>query len=328
MNKLMRIFLVLALVPALILTSCKKDNDETTFDAQKALTKYLVANNMDINTILGSGATSFVTSSPAAADVSTFIASKYIIDIRTADEFAQGRIEGAHRVDLKNILTEAAKADKPILVVCKSGQTATHAVALLRLSGYANATALKWGMSGWNSTLDIWSTNIGSIAEGNANWVSDAAPANLTFASPTFSSTDTIPANILKARVAAVLEEGFRTIQPADVLANPANYFINNYFSEVDYAGFGHVKGAYRINPLLVGEAQVNFLDPSKEVLTYCYTGQTSGAITAYLRVIGYNAKSIMWGMNKFYNSNTAWAESPNKWKSTMAKNLPIVTGN
>lgn len=320
MNKLMRFFLILAFVPALILTSCKKDNDESTFDAQKALTTYLVANNLDINTIIGG----FVMGAPADGDVSA----KYVIDIRTADEFAQGHILNAHRSDLKDILTEAAKADKPILVVCKSGQTATHAVALLRLSGYPDAQALKWGMSGWNTSLDIWSSNIGSIAEGNANWVSTAAPTNLTFESPKFSSADTIPANILKARVSAVLEEGFKTVQPADVLANPGNYFINNYFSETDYTGFGHVNGAYRINPLLVGEGQVNYLDPSKEVLTYCYTGQTSAAITAYLRVIGYNAKSIMWGMNRFNNASNAWGESVNKWKPTMPKNLPIVTGN
>ena len=286
MNKLMRFFLILAIVPALVLTSCKKDNDENTFDAQKALTKHLVANNLDINTIIGG----FVMGAPADGNVSA----KYIIDIRTADEFAAGHIVDAHRVDLKNILIEAAKADKPILVVCKSGQTATHAVALLRLSGYADAVALKWGMSGWNSTLDIWTANIGSIAEGNANWTTDAAPSNLTFESPKFNSADTIPANILKARVAAVLEEGFKSVNPADVLANPANFFVNNYFNETDYAGFGHVKGAYRINPLLVGEGQVNFLDPSKEVVNYCYTGQTSAAITAYLRVIGYNAKSLM----------------------------------
>ncbi len=324
MNKLMRLFLILAFVPALVLTSCKKDNDDTNFDAQKALTKHLVANNLDINTIIGG----FVTGAPAAADVNTFIAAKYIIDIRTADEFAAGHIADAHRVDLKDILTEAAKANKPILVVCKSGQTATHAVALLRLSGYADAVALKWGMSGWNSTLDIWTPNTGSIAEGNANWTTDAAPANLTYASPKFSSADTIPANILKARVAAVLAEGFKSVNPADVLANPANFFVNNYFNETDYAGFGHVKGAYRINPLLVGDGQVNFLDPSKEVVTYCYTGQTSGAITAYLRVIGYNAKSLMWGMNKFNNASSAWGESVNKWKPSMAKNLPIVTGN
>jgi rhodanese-related sulfurtransferase len=320
MNKLMRLFLILAIVPALVLTSCKKDNDETTFDAQKALTKHLTANNLDINTIIGG----FVMGAPADGNVSA----KYVIDIRTADEFASGHIADAHRIDLKDILTEAAKADKPILVVCKSGQTATHAVALLRLSGFADAVALKWGMSGWNSTLDIWTSNIGSIAEGSANWTTDAAPANLTYESPKFSSADTIPANILKARVAAVLEEGFKSVTPADVLANPANFFVNNYFNETDYAGFGHVKGAYRINPLLVGEGQVNYLDPSKEVVTYCYTGQTSGAITAYLRVIGYNAKSIMWGMNKFNNASTAWGESVNKWKPAMAKNLPIVTGN
>lgn len=320
MNKLMRLFLILAIVPALVLTSCKKDNDETTFDAQKALTKHLTANNLDINTIIGG----FVMGAPADGNVSA----KYIIDIRTADEFAAGHIVDAHRVDLNNILIEAAKADKPILVVCKSGQTATHAVALLRLSGYADAVALKWGMSGWNSTLDIWSTNIGSIAESSPNWSADAAPSNLTFESPKFNSADTIPANILKARVAAVLEEGFKSVNAADVLANPANFFVNNYFNETDYAGFGHVKGAYRINPLLVGEGQVNFLDPSKEVVTYCYTGQTSAAITAYLRVIGYNAKSLLWGMNKFNNASTAWGESVNKWKPTMAKNLPIVTGN
>ncbi|MDY0102100.1 MAG: rhodanese-like domain-containing protein [Lentimicrobium sp.] len=320
MNKLMRLFLILSIVPALVLTSCKKDNDDTNFDAQKALTTYLVANNLDINTIIGG----FVMGAPADGDVSA----KYVIDIRTADEFAAGHIINAHRIDLKDILTEAAKADKPILVACKSGQTATHAVALLRLSGYADAVALKWGMSGWNSTLDIWTSNIGSVAEGNANWNTNAAPSNLTFESPAFTSTDTIPANILKARVAVVLEEGFKSVQATDVLANPSNYFINNYFNETDYAAYGHVTGANRINPLLVGEGQVNFLDPSKEVLTYCYTGQTSAAITAYLRVIGYNAKSVLWGMNKFYNSSTAWGESPNKWKATMSKNLPIVTGN
>ncbi len=320
MNKLMRLFLILAIVPALVLTSCKKDNDDTNFDAQKALTTYLVANNLDINTIIGG----FVMGAPADGNVTA----KYVIDIRSIDEFAAGHILNAHRVDLADILTEAAKADKPILVACKSGQTATHAVALLRLSGYADAVALKWGMSGWNSTLDIWTANIGSIAEGNANWNTSAAPSNLTFESPTFTSTDTIPANILRARVAAVLEEGFKSAQPADVLTSPSNIFINNYFNETDYSSYGHVAGAYRINPLLVGEGQVNFIDPSKEVLTYCYTGQTSAAITAYLRVIGYNAKSIMWGMNKFNNATTAWGESPNKWKATMSKNLPIVTGN
>jgi rhodanese-related sulfurtransferase len=63
-------------------------------------------------------------------------------------------------------------------------------------------------------------------------------------------------------------------------------------------------------------------------VITYCYTGQTSAAISAYLRVIGYNAKSLMFGMNKLNNASSAWGTSVNQWKASMSKNLPIVTGN
>ncbi len=317
MKKFSFYFIALFLLPTLVLTSCKKENEET-FDAQKELTTHLVAQNLDLNTILDG----FVMTPPENGDVSN----KYVIDIRTADEFATGHITGAHRTDWANILVEAAKADKDILVVCKTGQTATYASTLLRLAGYKTSKALKWGMSGWNASLDIWSANTGDIAVGHANWSTEAAPTNLTYSSPKFSSTSTTPSEILKERVAAVLAEGFRSVSPTEVLDNAGNYFINNYFSDADYTNFGHIKGAYRINPLLVSDGQVNFLDPSKTITTYCYTGQTSGAITAYLRVIGYDAKSIMFGMNKFNHSSTAWTS--NKWTSNMAKNLPIVTGN
>ncbi len=316
MKKLAFYFIALFIIPSLLFTGCKKDSEET-FNGQKELTTYLVAQNLDLNVILNG----FVMAAPESGDVSA----KYIIDIRTADEFAQGHIADAHRVNLPDILTEAAKATKPILVVCKTGQTATFAVTLLRLSGYADAQALKWGMSGWNSALDVWTPAIGSIAAGHANWTSDAAPTNLTYDSPKFTSTSTVAADILKERVALILTEGFKTVPAADVLDNPGNYFINNYFSEADYTAFGHIKGAYRIQPMLLTDNTMNYLDGSKVVVPYCYTGQTSAAITAYLRVIGYNAKSMLFGMNKLYNSSTAWTS--NKWSASTAKNLPIVTG-
>lgn len=316
MKKLTMYLFSMLLISALIFTGCKKDEDPQ-FDAQKALTEYLVAQNLDINTIIGG----FVMDTPNdPADV----ANLYIIDVRTAAEFAAGHIANAHRVDLADLLTEAAKADKPILVVCKSGQTATHAVALLRLSGYADAKALKWGMSRWHADFDIWSNNIASLGDGHANWTTDPAPNNLTYDAPKFTSNSTDPADILKERINKVLAEGFKTVTPDDVLNTPGNYFINNYFSEADYLGFGHINGAFRINPLLVGEGQVLNLDPTKKVVTYCYTGQTSAAITAYLRVIGYdNALSMMWGMNRLFNSHTHWTS--NKWSSGMVKNLPYV---
>jgi rhodanese-related sulfurtransferase len=310
-------FLISALmIGALLFNGCKEE-DQPVFDSQKALTDYLVAQNLDLNTMING----FVMDTPA--DTSE-VSGKYIIDIRTAAEFATGHIANAHRVDLADLLTEAAKADKPILVVCKTGQTATHAVVLLRLSGYADAKALKWGMSRWHSDFDIWSTNIASIADGHANWTTDPAPNNLTYDAPKFTSTSTDPAEILKERINLILSEGFKNTTPDAVLDNPSNYFINNYFNEADYLAFGHIKGAYRINPLLVGEGQVKNLDPTKSIVTYCYTGQTSAAITAYLRVIGYDkAISMMWGMNRLFNSHTHWTS--NKWSSSMVKNLPYV---
>ncbi len=317
MKKLSLYFIALFLIPAMVFTGCKKTEEET-FDAQKTLTDYLVAQDLDLNKVLDG----FVMAAPDDGNVSAF----YVIDIRTATDYAAGHIEGAVRCDLPNILAEAANAGtKGILVVCKTGQTATHAVALLRLSGYKTAKALKWGMSGWNTQFDVWTASIDNVAQGHANWTTATAPTNLTFSSPSFTSTSTDPTEILKERVAQVLTDGFLTTTATDVLANPGNYFINNYFSEADYTAFGHVAGAYRINPLLISEGQVNYLDGAKRVATYCYTGQTSAAITAYLRVIGYDAVSVLFGMNKFHNGSSAWVA--NKWTSANSKSLPFVTG-
>lgn len=325
MKKISIYFIAVMLMTAVVFTGCKKD-DEDDFNAQKALTEYLVAQQLDINKMLDG----FVLSAPADGNMSAY----HLIDIRTAEDFALGHITGAKNVSLANILTEAANATKPIVIVCYTGQTATYAVTLLRLSGYLNAKALKWGMSGWNplfaNQVKGWNGKTGNIAVGHANWTTDPAPANLTYESPTFTTTTTEPADILKARVALVLSEGFKTVTPEDVLANPGTFFINNYFSEAHYLGFGHINGARRINPMLIGggdNEKVTNNDPAKKVVTYCYTGQTSGAITSFLRVIGYDAYSMTFGMNKLYHSSIVW--TANQWGITdVPKELPYVTGN
>ena len=101
-------------------------------------------------------------------------------------------------------------------------------------------------------------------------------------------------------------------------------YFINNYFSEADYTAFGHIDGAYRINPLTLAGKEYNNLDASKEVVTYCYTGQTSAVISAYLNVLGYDAYSLKFGMNGLWNLNPAWVT--NQWSSSIPADLPYDT--
>lgn len=333
MKRLTTFLIGLFLIPALTLTSCDRGDDLTEGEvvatpAFELMSDYMVQNNLDINNVLTNpDGAKFVVGAPAEADLAGFLDKYYIMDIRSSADFLTAHIEGANNVAFSDILAKAATTTKPILVVCYTGQTACYATALLRLYGYSNTQALKWGMSGWNSaTAGAWNNNIGNIAENSQNWSYTAAPANVTFKDPVISTTLTDGEAILKERVEIVVAEGFQGVNGGDVLNNPGGYFINNYFSEADYTGFGHISSAYRILPLTLADDSYKFLDPDANTLvTYCYTGQTSAVLTAVLRVLGYNATSLKFGMNGLFNSNPAWQN--NQWgQDSKPKNLPVLS--
>jgi len=334
MKKLSLFLIGLFLMPSLLLTSCDRGDDlsdgsGSTTPAFSLMKDHMLANNLDINHILvNADGAKFVAGAPAEADLQEFLDKYYIIDIRGAADFAANHIEGAKNVPVANILNEAPIAGgQPILVVCYTGQTACFATSLLRLSGYSNTQALKWGMSGWNSaTAGPWNSNIGDPAEGNSNWAYANATAPSIFGDPDISSFETDGEVILNNRIEQVLSEGFKGVVATDVLDAPNDYYINNYFSDVDYTGFGHIVGAYRIKEdLLLATNGYQGLDPdANSVVTYCYTGQTSAVMTAWLRVLGYDAYSLKFGMNGLYNSNPAWTS--NQWSESVSKNLPLIS--
>lgn len=316
MKKLFIYTLLIAFVATFSFTGCKETSTEV--DEYQVLTDYMKANNLDLNTIT----TGFVMGAPADGNVGA----KWVMDIRSAADFAAAHITGAHNVAFADILTAAQTADKPILVVCYTGQTACYATSLLRLYGYSDAQALKWGMSGWNAKFDKWTANCKDQTT-SSNWTSSVTEAQ-TYGNPTISTGLEDGAMILKKRVETVVAAGFKSIAGADVLANTSNFYVNNYFPEAHYTGFGHVNGAVRISPLLLSDGSINKLNPAKEIVTYCYTGQTSGVITAYLNVLGYNAKSLLFGMNGLSTSNAFWTSGnvTNHWGfDSKSKDLPTV---
>lgn len=335
MKKLNLLLLSLLLIPALLLTSCDRGDDivDKTTPAFLLMKDYMTANSLDINKVIkNSDDEKFVVGAPLAADLDAFLAKYYIIDIRSSADFtSKGHITGAKNIAFTDILNEAPNAgSKPILVVCYTGQTACYATALLRMYGYKHTQALKWGMSGWNTnTAGAWNGKIGAnAADGHANWSYGTAPANVVYNDPTIASFSTDGSQILKERVQQVVAAGFSsvTVSGTDVLDSPNNYFINNYFSETDYSGFGHIDGAYRIFPLTLTNNEYLNLNPDSnaKVVTYCYTGQTSAVITACLRVLGYNAYTLTFGMNGFYNTNAAW--TTNQWGvDSNPKDLPLA---
>lgn len=334
MKKLSIFFIGLLLTPTLFLTSCDRGDDlNPTNPIERApafelMKDYMVENNLDINNILSNTDNEkFVVGAPAEADLAAFLDKYYIMDIRQNPDFLAAHIEGANNVAFADILTTAASVTKPILVVCYTGQTACYATALLRLYGYSHTRALKWGMSGWNaSTAGPWNNNIGNIAQNSPNWNYQGAPSNIPFTDPVISTTLTTGEDILKERVEAVVAAGFKGVNGSDVLNNPGGYFINNYFSEGDYTGFGHINTAYRIQPFILADDSYKSLDPNANTLVvYCYTGQTSAVLSATLNVLGYNAASLKFGMNGLYNSNPAW--TTNQWGGdSNPKDLPIFT--
>jgi len=299
MKKLMYYVLVLFIVPAVLFSSCKEKEENVDFTTLKT---YLVDNNLDVDAMLDGWIT------PASAVVDTTdssIPSYYVIDLRAAADFNTGHIKNAVNTTLGNILTTAEGAGTlPILVVCYTGQTASHGVIALRLSGYSDAKVLKWGMAGWNADFSSpWTGNSGDdngiAGIDNANWTFPASIATSTeFDYPDFEVTADDGAGILEARVAEMLANGFKGVTSTDVLTTPANYFINNFWALADVEHYGHITGAYRVNPLTIAGDEIKHLDPSATVATYCWTGQTSSMVTAYLNVIGYNAVSIKFGAN------------------------------
>ena len=315
----------MVILPFLFVMSCK-DDDPTPVnpietDDFTTMTDYMVAEGMDLPDVLDG----WITARPATADdIDGFLSTRYVMDIRSADIFAAGHIAGAVNSSLATIVADAANSGgKQILVVCYSGQSASHATVALRLSGFANAQVLKWGMSGWTGAdgYDKWSGATSSAAIGHANWTMDGTAALESYDYPTFTATATDGAGILAERVEFMVTKGFQGIASADVYGTPANYHINNFWAQVDIDHYGNIAEAYMIKPLTLADDEFKRYDPAANNVTYCWTGQTSSMVTAYLTVLGYDALSLKNGVNSMIYDDL----ESHKW-ATIEVDYPVVT--
>ncbi len=306
-------FVFIMVVLALFSLGCSEDTTAPA-DTGSTLREYLVENDLDLNYIL----TDWII---AASGVYPNEANYYIMDIRSSEHFGQGRITGAVNSTLGTIVADAAAntEEKPILIVCYTGQSASHALVALRLSGYPDCQVLKFGFSSWSGDFDSWTSNTSSSAVGHANWSTEATTALVEYDYPTIDTEASSGADILKKRVTFMTEE-FKGVSGTDVLTTPGNYFINNYWDLVDVETYGHIAGAYRINPLTLAGGEFKNYDPDKTVVTYCWTGQTSSVITAYLTVLGYDALSLKFGTNGLIFDELL----THKWPGSA--NYPIVS--
>ena len=231
----------------------------------------------------------------------------YIIDYRAAADYADGHIMGAVNFPLSDLMSKVADGtvpqDKTILNVCYTGQTSSAATSVLNLLGY-EAQSLLFGMCSVDTSISGTDKWLGQIAadEHGGDLVSTASTTTTNYEFPTLSTGKETAEEIIMEQFQA---SGW-TISANDVWDNPGNYFIINYWPAAEYATPGHIPGAYQFTPKssLKTTEMLNLLPTDKTVVVYCYTGQTSAQVATYLRMLGYDAKSLLYGTNGFaYNA-------------------------
>jgi len=253
----------------------------------------------------------------------------YVIDLRSQDAFNSGHIEGSVRLAMNRLFYHFNEKLKPfsynkIVLVCYSGQSASFATCLLRLQGFYNVYALRWGMASWNDKLaGKWKskTDYKSKLALTTNKYSLTKKHDL----PEINTGKVWRSDIMKERTRKLLSAGFKksSIKIDDVNESDTNQIILAYCSEETY-NQGHPKGAifFPIKKSLKRALLLQNLPTDKELVVYSENGFESSYAAAYLRILGYNAKSLLYGTNMFQ------IKSNKQFSLREINNYPLVKTN
>ena len=231
----------------------------------------------------------------------------FIIDYRSATDFAAGRLKGAVNITLGRLVDRiedgTIPTDNTILNMCYTGQTASYATSLLNMLGY-EAQNLLFGVCGIDTSLAGGRSWFRQTAEDefSATLVATEAKAEKEYDFLTIKTGAEKGEDVLLARMKELLPLGWGKISAAEVFGNPDDFFIINYWPKEKYTSPGHIQSAVCFEPkdAFKADYMLKSLPTDKTIVVYCYTGQTSAQVTAYLQMLGYDAKSLLYGFNGF----------------------------
>lgn len=244
-----------------------------------------------------------------------------LIDIRDADAYAAGHINGAYNVARENIidfLTETqntANYDK-IVIICYSGQLASYVTGILRYAGFPKTFALRNGMAGWNADFagilkNNYAKKYPQLVERKVYKESNDKQHETSEAEANTAelpALDSLPISVLVMDHARKLLQQPRKdflVKASEVMPelskNADKYFIMMYLNEKTYND-GHIIGTHLFHSRkdLSFDTNLTSLPKDKPILVYCKTGHTGGHATAYLQMLGYDAYNLMFGKYAF----------------------------
>lgn len=249
----------------------------------------------------------------SASDVRTALLTapdeNLLLDIRKKADFEAGHIPGAINVGLGALpgylagLSPAASSYEKVILVCYSGQTAAYSVGVLRAMGYENVFNTTWGMASWHEDFArVWSSAI-SNARATQFVTTASPPKNQPGELPTLTTGFEDGASILEARAATVFAEGFGPAKITDgsVFIHPDRYYVINFWPEHLYMAVGHIPGAINYDPStspFLLSTELATLPTDRPIVIYSNSGQGSAYLAGYLRLLGYDARSLAAGAN------------------------------
>ena len=266
-------------------------------------------------------------------DVYENLGNYYLVDLRSHKDYVKGHINGAVNIRTEEIIDYLEDYVSPssyekIIVICYTGQSASYVTGILRLMGYSNSYAMKYGMSAWNRTLDQWSSNISNKYANKLETKFNYKGKRTEF--PQINTGAICGAEILESRAKTVLNTPFDRLKiDADRAFSDTSFFILNYWPQEKYER-GHIPGAYQYTPKedLKESAFLSTLPNDKKILVYCYTGQNAAFTIAYLRLLGYNAFTLDFGANSFMHTVLTTRKNWHGFvASSKLNDFPLITG-
>ncbi|MFC2133130.1 rhodanese-like domain-containing protein [Bacteroidota bacterium] len=350
-----KIFILLLLGIPLISSGCLEDEPIFTeyFDINESaeLLIYLESKGDYINN-------TWTFSMVEAPDVYATINSNLIIDVRSNEDFVLGHIEGAVNLESNELLDYILGTDHQnyhmIVIVSSTGQSSLYYTTLLRLYGLSNVYSLQWGIASWNpffygNWLDVIQDPAGPnhLSKFNDIWYEkgESRPLPLLEFLPASYTIE----SMLEERIRFLFNEVFSEETDKEFVGSTSMGLyplLDDYNSEADsYSNYypvcminedlylpEHPPGTILFKSLMPfshfkSSQFLQTLPVDKIISLYGYNGQYSAAFTAYLRILGYDARSILYGYHRIsYGRLLAYPVFEDyRFDASKLNNLPII---
>lgn len=260
-----------------------------------------------------------------------------VLDIRNEADFIAGHIEGAINVLLPSIIefltTYDNQENKTLVITCNDGSLSSYVNCLLGIYGFDNTYVLKFGMAGWNPDFASgWSSNLrslGSLSDIKLNGVAYhwGERTGLPFVPDV--QGDSIPERV-KNRIKNLLSSN---ILYDGEFTDDARLFCT--FDELTPHYNNETETYSNLSVICYDDKQIYFLYSTKSpdkpahpvetnsielpaqtdyrldnsvqripkdetIVVYSRSGHRSAYLLAVLRILGFNAKSMLYGVHSF----------------------------